>query len=66
VLEREIYMVANRLIERFGDDAGLRAAERALELKKIGDAEGAARFALVVAAVKAILAEAPKGGARLH
>lgn len=59
-------MLANRMIERFGDDAGLRAAQRALELKKIGDAEGAARFALIVAAVKTLLADTPRAGSRLH
>lgn len=66
MLEREIYLAANRLIESFGKNAGVRAAERAIELKKLGDTEGAARYAPIVAAVAALLADAPKTGARLH
>lgn len=66
MLEREIYLAANQLIEHFGKEAGDRAAERAAELKKLGDAEGFARYALIVKAITALQASAPHDGARLH
>lgn len=66
MLEREIYLAANQLIEHFGKDASERAAERAAELKKIGDAEGFARYALIVKAITALQAATPHDGARLH
>ncbi len=66
MLEREIYLAANQLIEHFGKDASDRAAERAAELKKIGDAEGFARYALIVKAITALQSSAPIEGSRLH
>ena len=46
--------------------AGDRAAERAAELKKIGDAEGFARYALIVRAITALQSSTPHDGSRLH
>jgi hypothetical protein len=66
VLEREIYLAANQLIDHFGKDAADRAAERAAELRKIGDAEGCARFVLILKAIAALQSDAPVVGARLH
>ena len=38
----EIYRAAHATIERYGDDAGLHAAQRADELLAVGDLEGRA------------------------
>lgn len=65
-LQKDIYLAANRLIDSLGEKAAERAAERAIELKKLGDAEGAARFALIVKAITALQAPGPHAGARLH
>ena len=66
MLEREIYLAANQLIDHFGKEAADRAAERAAELKKIGDAEGCARFVLILKAIAALQSDAPNVGAKLH
>lgn len=66
MLEREIYLAANQLIDHFGKEAAERAAERAAELKKIGDAEGCARFVLILKAIATLQSDAPNAGARLH
>jgi len=62
LLEREVEVAAIRLTEHFSKEAG----ERAAELKKIGDPEGFARYALIARAITALQASAPRDGARLH
>ena len=48
----DIYRAAKLLVDQHGEDAPIRAAERADELLEAGDTEGAAVWRAIVAAIE--------------
>jgi hypothetical protein len=57
ISERDIWLAANVMVDRYGSNAGLEAAERAEELLEKGDPEGSAVWQNVLAAIENLQAE---------
>lgn len=66
IAEIDIWRSAHILAKRHGEDAGLRAAERADELLAAGDLDGAATWRRILAAVQELQSLAPADGASVH
>ena len=66
ISERDIWATANILIKRYGDDAELRAAERADEMLDRGDLDGQRIWMRILGAVKTLLQGEPNEGEKLH
>ncbi len=52
----DTYRAANLLLQQYGDSADIHAAERADDLLKAGDMEGATAWVRMLTAIKTILA----------
>ncbi len=66
ISERDIWSAANILIDKYGEDAELRAAQRAHQLSDRGDLDGQRIWLRIVEAVRQLTeTERPKN-ARLH
>jgi hypothetical protein len=64
--EREIYLAAQAMIRRYGDEADVQAAMRADELMAEGDIEGQRTWLRVVRAIDTLRKDAPSEGERQH
>jgi len=62
----EIYRAAQATITRYGDDAGLHAAQRADELLAAGDMDGRAVWHRIERAIDELQRTAPGHGERAH
>ena len=61
--DHDIYRSAQALIKRYGDDAPAESEKRAKDLFARDDVEGAAEWAEIATATRALLAKKqPKGG----
>ncbi len=59
VSERDIWRAAKFLVDQHGDDASIRAAQRADALLAAGDIEGRTAWLRILAAVKELMATRP-------
>ncbi len=66
ISERDIWAAANILIKRYGEDAELRAVERADELLGRGDLDGQRIWLHILEAVRQLAATERPKDARLH
>jgi hypothetical protein len=62
ISEREIWLAAKAMIQRYGSNAEMEAAERADELLEKGDMEGAAAWKRIMVAIEQLQAEKPAPG----
>jgi hypothetical protein len=63
LVERDIWLTANLMVRRFGDDAVIESAMRADELSANGDLDGAAIWRRVISKIE-ILTTDTVGGSR--
>ena len=61
ISERDIWMAANTLMRRYGEDAAFRAAQRADELFAKGDSEGHRTFLRIVRQIERLAMTTPDG-----
>ena len=66
ISERDTWAAANILIKKYGDDAELRAAERADEMLDQGDIDGQRIWLRILEAVKRLTDTEPPKNTRLH
>jgi hypothetical protein len=64
--ERDIYATATVMVRRYGADAAMEAAQRSDQMLAEGDAEGAAVWRRVMAAIEELGREAPREGEGVH
>ncbi|WP_135079011.1 hypothetical protein [Terasakiella sp. SH-1] len=64
--ETEIYETANKVIERFGDEAALYAAIRGDEFQRLGNYEGEVLWRRITKAVEVLLTTERPRTAVLH
>jgi hypothetical protein len=64
--EREIYLAAQAMIRRYGDEADVQAAIRADELMAAGDMEGQRTWLRIVQAIETLRKDAPGEGEQRH
>lgn len=64
--ERKIYLSANILLNAYGDSAEAEASERADELQRKGDTEGAVVWRRIQIAVEKLRKAAPTEGDVVH
>jgi hypothetical protein len=64
--EREIYMAAQAMIRRYGDEADVQAAMRADELMAAGDVDGQRAWLRIVKAIEPLRKDAPGEGEHQH
>jgi hypothetical protein len=62
ISEREIWLAAKAMIQRYGSNAGMEAAERADELLGTGEREASRDWARILAAIETLQAEKPAPG----
>jgi hypothetical protein len=64
--EREIYLAAQAMIRRYGDEAEIQAAMRADELMAEGDVDGQRAWLRIIHAIEALQKDAPGESERRH
>ncbi len=66
ISERDTWAAANILIKKYGDDAELRAVERADEMLDQGDIDGQRMWLRIMEAVRQLADTEPPKDTRLH
>lgn len=66
ISDMDVYRTANVLVERYGKDAVLEAAQRADSFLEAGDMDGSAVWRRELRAVKEILREEPREDEATH
>jgi len=63
---REIWAAASVMVKRYGADATLEAAARAVKLRDEGDVAGAETWHRILNAIERLQAKAPAEGEKVH
>jgi hypothetical protein len=66
ISERDIWLAAKAMIQRYGSNAEMEAAERADELVEKGDMEGAFAGQRIMAAIEKLQTETPAPGEKVQ
>jgi hypothetical protein len=66
ITEREIWLAAKAMIQRYGSNAEMEAAERADELLEKGDMVGAVAWKRIMGAIEQLQAVKPAPGERVQ
>jgi hypothetical protein len=66
ISDREIWLAARTMIQRYGSNAEMEAAERADELLEKGDIEGAVAWKRIMAAIDQLQAVKPAPGEKVQ
>lgn len=66
ISDRDIWASALLMVKRYGEDAGMEAANRSDELLAEGDVDGAATWRRIVTAIEQLQAGAPAKGKAAH
>jgi hypothetical protein len=62
ISERDVWLAARSMIQRYRSNAGIEAAERADDALEKGDTEGSAAWQRIMTAVEKLQAEKPAPG----
>jgi hypothetical protein len=66
ITEREIWLAAKAMIQRYGSNAEMEAAERADELLEKSDMEGAVAWKRIMGAIEQLQAVKPPPGEKVQ
>jgi hypothetical protein len=66
ISERDIWLSAKAMIQRYGSNAGIEAVERADDLLGKGDTDGSLVWRRILAAIEKLQAEKPAPGENVN
>jgi hypothetical protein len=65
IFEREVWLAGRAMIQRYGSNAAMEAADRADDLLEKGDIEGSAAWVKIMTAIEQLQADRPPPGEKV-